>query len=40
MPVLLVGCKRDLRDEAVARGRPLEGYFVDKAQVSARKMKG
>lgn len=35
VPVLLVGCKRDLRDDAIAKGKPLQGFFVDKAQVRA-----
>lgn len=28
LPVLLVGCKKDLRDEAVRRGKSLQGNFV------------
>ncbi|CAO1632053.1 unnamed protein product [Sympodiomycopsis kandeliae] len=32
LPVLLVGCKRDLRDDAIAKGRQLQGHFVEKAQ--------
>lgn len=32
VPVLLVGCKRDLREDAIAKGKPVEGHFVDKQQ--------
>lgn len=32
IPVLLVGCKRDLRDDAIAKGKPLEGHFVQREQ--------
>lgn len=34
VPVLLVGCKRDLRDDAMARGRQLDGHFVSQEQGS------
>ncbi|PWN26303.1 putative Rho2-GTP binding protein Rho2 [Jaminaea rosea] len=34
VPVILIGCKRDLRDDAMARGRQLDGYFVSQAQGS------
>lgn len=34
IPVLLVGCKRDLREQAIAKGKPVAGNFVEKAQVS------
>ena len=30
VPVLLVGCKRDLRDEAAAKGKPIAGHYVEK----------
>ncbi|PWY98911.1 hypothetical protein BCV70DRAFT_30814 [Testicularia cyperi] len=39
VPVLLVGCKKDLREDAVARGKPIQGIYVDKAagkQVAAQ----
>ncbi|CAO1615974.1 unnamed protein product [Parajaminaea phylloscopi] len=32
LPVLLVGCKRDLRDSAIAKGKPLDGHFVSREQ--------
>ncbi|PWN48740.1 putative Rho2-GTP binding protein Rho2 [Violaceomyces palustris] len=32
VPVLLVGCKKDLREEAIAKGKPLAGHFVERAQ--------
>lgn len=32
IPVLLVGCKRDLRDTAIAKGKPLDGHFVQQEQ--------
>ncbi|EPQ30942.1 uncharacterized protein PFL1_01840 [Pseudozyma flocculosa PF-1] len=32
VPVLLVGCKRDLREDAVAKGKAVAGQFVEKAQ--------
>lgn len=32
VPVLLVGCKRDLREDAIARGRAQPGQFVEKEQ--------
>lgn len=32
VPVLLVGCKKDLRDEAIARGQELTSKYIEKAQ--------
>ncbi|KAJ1019918.1 hypothetical protein NDA16_004199 [Ustilago loliicola] len=32
VPVLLVGCKKDLREDAIAKGKPVEGHFVDRQQ--------
>ncbi|KAN0065351.1 Rho GTPase [Thecaphora frezii] len=32
VPVLLVGCKRDLREDAIAKGKPVAGHFIEKAQ--------
>lgn len=32
VPVLLVGCKRDLREDAISKGRAQPGQFVEKEQ--------
>lgn len=32
VPVLLVGCKKDLREDALAKGRPIQGQFVERQQ--------
>lgn len=32
VPVLLVGCKKDLREDAIAKGRPIQGQFVERQQ--------
>ncbi|SNX82183.1 probable Rho2 - GTP binding protein Rho2 [Melanopsichium pennsylvanicum] len=32
VPVLLVGCKKDLREDAIAKGKPVEGNYVERRQ--------